>query len=340
MKTIRPLVSLVMIASTGLAGADMLHMQNGSVLVGTLVRAERDTVIFNTPFAGDLKVAKKNIERIVTDEAVVLMLENGTVYRDRRIDAGEEELVAVADGEDPVTFALTDIESINPEPWQLGEGYKWTGTIKVSAEFERGNSDTDEWDVSGETVWRSLKDRYTLEGDVERDLKSGNKTSNNWELKGKYDRFSERDPRNYWGGRARFEYDEFQDLDLRITAGPHIGRQFLDTARLSLFGDVGPVWVDERFDEADDNNYLGALWVLRATSDIIGFGSDLYTRHDGLFNTEDPDELILNTTVGIKIPLAQGFETGFEAKWEYDGGAVDDVEELEETYKLFVGYAW
>jgi hypothetical protein len=63
-------------------------------------------------------------------------------------------------------------------------------------------------------------------------------------------------------------------------------------------------------------------------------------RHDGIFNADDPDGLILNTTLGLKMPLAAGFETGVEAQWEYDGGAVEGVDELEETYNLFIGYAW
>ena len=175
MKTMRTITVLAMMASPGLASADRMHMQNGSVLIGTLVQAEDDKVTFNTPFAGDIKVAKENIERIITDEPVVIMMVDGTVYRDRCISATKKKLVAVAEGEKPVTFVSSDIKSINPEPWQLGEGYKWTGNIKTAAEYERGNSDTDEWDVSAETIWRSLKDRYTLDGELERDRTDGSK---------------------------------------------------------------------------------------------------------------------------------------------------------------------
>ena len=340
MPPLRSLISLAAIAASGLASADRLHMHNGSVLVGTLVRAEGDVVIFNTPFAGDIKVAKNNIERLVTDKTVVLMLEDGTVYKDRRIGASGRTLVATAEGKDPVTFEASAIKSINPEPWQLGEGYKWSGHLRVAAEFERGNSDTDEWDVTAKTVWRSLEDRYSVDGEFERDRKDGRKTSDNWTINGKYDRFFQRDPRDYWGGKVRFEYDRFADLDLRTTVGPHIGRQFVDTTALSLSGEIGPVWVDEQFDRADDNDYPGALWLLAATSDIVGFGTTLYMDHDGTYNAEEPDDLIVNTTLGLKMPLPYGFETGVEAKWEYDGGAVGDVDDLDETYKLFVGYAW
>jgi len=340
MRAMRAMVTLLMLASCKLAIADQLYMQNGSVLVGTLVRAVDDAVIFNTPFSGEIKVTEANIKRVITDETVVIMMDDGTIYRDRRIDATEGKLVAKAGGEAPVTFVSTDINMINPEPWRLGEGYKWTGNLKVAAEYERGNSDTDEWDASAKTEWRSLKDRYTLDGEFERDRNDGRKTGDNWTMTGKYDRFSKRDSRNYWGGNLRLEYDRFADLDLRTTIGPHIGRQFLETGLIDVWAELGPVWVDEDFDEAEDNDFPGALWGLAATSDIIGFGTMLYVNHDGIFNYDDPNDLILNTTVGLKMPLIFGFETGVEAKWEYDGGAVEDVDDLDETYNFFVGYAW
>lgn len=340
MNAMHTIVALILMASCAAAKADQLHMQNGSMLIGTLVRAEDNAVIFNTPFAGDIKVTQANIKRVITDDTVVIMMDDGAIYRDRRIDATEGRLVAKAEGEAPVTFLSTDIKMINPEPWQLGEGYKWTGNLGVAAEFERGNSDTDEWDVAAETIWRSLKDRYTLGGDFERDRNNGRKTTDNWTAKAKYDRFSRRDPRNYWGGNLRLEYDRFADLNLRTTIGPHIGRQFLDTGLIRLSGELGPVWVDEDFDEAEDNDFPGALWALNATSDVVGFGTTLYMNHDGIFNYDDPDELILNTTVGVKMPLILGFETGFEAKWEYDGGAVEDVDDLDETYNFVIGYTW
>jgi putative salt-induced outer membrane protein YdiY len=183
-------------------------------------------------------------------------------------------------------------------------------------------------------------DRYTIKGDFERDRNNGRKTDDNWEVRSKYDRFSKSDERNYWGGKLRLEYDRFADLDLRTILGPHIGRQFLDTPRLAFHGEIGPVYVDEQFDEAEDNDFPGALWEGGATSDIVGFGSTLYLNHDGILNFDDPEDLILNTTLGLKFPLILGFEAGVQAKWEYDGGAPEDIDELDETYTFRLGYAW
>jgi hypothetical protein len=127
-----------------ISSADELYMTNGSKLVGALVSAEDDLVTFDTPFAGSIAVNLANVERIVTEEAVIIMLEDGTLYRDRRIDASQTDLVATAAGQEPVTFTADDIQMINPEPWKLGEGYNWRkdqgqveNTFQVRPLFQR-----------------------------------------------------------------------------------------------------------------------------------------------------------------------------------------------------------
>ena len=340
MRGIHGLGLVLLMAFAGNAMADEMHLTNGSVLIGTLVSAEADVVVFDTPFAGKISVKEESIARMVTDSTVTLKMEDGQILRDREIDTSGGQLVASGGGDPDVLFAATDIELINPEPWQLGDGYKWSGEFSAALETERGNSDSDEWDFIGRTIWRSLTDRYTLRYNQELDENNGDKTTDNWTGQAKYDRFFKGHTENYWGLSARFEYDRFQDLDLRTTVGPYLGRRFLNTPNLTIVGELGPVYVDEQFDVAEDNDYPGALWDLNVTSEILGFGTTLYLEHDGILNMDSPDDLILNTRFGIKMPLILGFETRFEGLWEYDGGAQDDVDDLDETYNFRIGYTW
>lgn len=340
MKTIHRVVILGLLTVCQAAIADELHMKNGSRLIGTLVRSEAGQVIFDMPFAPNAKIKSANIERIITDKPVTLMMTDGAIYHERTINSTEAQLIAKSPDQDPVVFATDDISLINPEPWKLGEGHRWTGSFSAALESERGNSDTDEWDIDGTTELRSLRNRYTFAGDMELEEASGVKTSDNWKAGFKYDRFRSRESSNYFGASVRFEYDRFTDLDLRTTIGPHIGRKFLDTRHLSLQGEIGPVWVDEKFDIAEDNDFPGALWAFRADTDFFGFGTTAFLIHDGTLNFDDPDDLILNTTIGIKLPLIFGLETGFQAEYEYDGGAVENVDTLDETYNFRIGYTW
>jgi len=321
------------------ATADEMIMKNGSRLVGTLISAQDGKIVFNTPFAGDISVTSVNVLEVTTDLPVVLKLKDGVVYKDRQIVVTDEGTSAVAQGKNPVHFRPGEIASVNPEPWRLGEGYKWFGAIDTSAVLERGNTDTDEYDATAKSVWRSLVDRYTLRGMYEVDKTNGDKNKNQWRVRGKYDRFSDQDPDNYIGGQLVFFHDEFADLDLRTTLGPYIGRQFFESGLLTLSGEVGVVYVDEQFDVADDNDFYGANWELDVTSDVIP-RLELYAEQVGVVNFDEIDGVLVDTTVGVRFPLIYGFQTSIEALFEYDGGAVDDVDELDETYSFKLGYTW
>lgn len=337
-KLIIPIFIALLIAHS--SHGDEIRMKNGSRLIGELISIEADKVIFSTPFAGKITITQDNVDRIITDEPVTLMMEDGTVYRDRQIIATEKAMLVEAEGEVPVIFDATDIEMVNPEPWKLGEGYQWSGRFSLAAEAERGNSDSDEWDFKANTEWLSLKDRYTLKGKIEYEESRGNKTEDNWYIFSKYDRFLAPGSQNYRGGKLIFEYDEFEDIELRSVIGPHIGRQFSQSSRFKLEMEVGPVWVREEYGDADTDSWAGALWFIDASTDIIGFGSTLYLDHDGILKVEEPSETILNAAIGIRFPIVGGFETAFEIEYEYDGGAVEGIDKLDTTYNLRLGYAW
>ena len=264
-------------------------------------------------------------------------MDDERVYRDKRITEQDGELTVLDKDEQPVTLDLATVAFINPEPWRLGEGYKWFGEINAALESERGNSDSDELDL--ESIWRSLEDRFTIRGLVELDRNNGDKTKDAWKVRNKYDRFSKEDPDNYFGYQLFFEYDKFADLDLRTATGPYIGRQFFENDILNMHAEVGIVYVDEQFDVAEDSDFWGSNWEVRLTSGIIP-QFELYLNNDGVLNLNDTANSLVNTTFGIRFPLIYGLQAAAEAKWEYDGGAAEDVDDTDETYNLKLGYKW
>ena len=227
---------------------------------------------------------------------------------------------------------------VNPQPWELGQGYHWTGTFGFALEIERGNTDTDELDVNFDTVWRSTRDRYTLKWISENDEAYGEKTEDNWQGIAKYDYFLT-DP-NYVGLQTFAEKDKFKDLDLRYMIGPYYGRQFYAEPIFSLSGELGISYVNEEYNVAEDQDYGASNWNLHASSDYLGGDSSLYFDQIGIWNLEDTADVVVNTTFGLAFPLLWNFEAAAEVILEYDSGAVEDVDELDQTYKLRVGYSW
>lgn len=204
---------------------------------------------------------------------------------------------------------------------------------------ERGNTDTDEFDSGFESVWRSLEDRFTTRGNWEIDETDGVKNKDVWNLRGKYDRFREHKTDDYYGVQLAFKKDEFADLDLRTTMGPYLGRQFYESGLLSLAGEVGVVYVKEEFELAEDHDFWGGSWEMRATSYIIP-KIELYVDQVGVLNFNDTGGMLVDTTIGFGFPLVMGIQAGAEMKFEYDGGAAEGVDDLDQTYTFKLGYKW
>lgn len=321
------------------ASADELLMKNGSRLVGTLVSASQSDVVFDTPFAGKIKIKQANIERIVADQKVTLMMQDGRIYREKQLVSREGRLLVMGANQQPVVFDVADIKLVNPEPWRIGDGYKWYGQANSAVLSERGNTDTDQLDVDIESIWRSVEDRYTVRAAWEVDATDGIENKNTARQRTKYDRFRVDDPDNYFGGQLSFEHDKFADLDLRTTVGPYLGRQFFETDLLTMHGEVGLVFVEEDFDVAPDDDYWGSNWEVRLTSDVIP-DAQLYVNADGIVNLDHIDRQLVNATIGISLPVVYGLKAGAEVVYGYDGGAVDEVDKLDETYNIKFGYTW
>jgi len=329
------LVSLFVQAETSSSGQDEVILKNGSRLIGTVTGSRDGTVTIETDFAGTLSVALDQIESVNTREPVIVLMADESVHRDSSLIIKNEQLVLGSAGQE---FPLQELYVINPDPWELGQGYRWTGTFGLALDIKRGNTDTDELEVNLDTEWRSKKDRYTFKWASENDEANGEKTEDNWQARAKYDYFLT-DP-NYVGLLGFAEKDKFRDLDLRYLIGPYLGRQFYDEPIFSLSGELGFSYVTEEYNVAEDQDYGASNWNLHASSDYLGGDSSLYFDQLGIWNLKDTSDVIVNTTFGLSFPLAWSLEAAAEVLFEYDSGAVENVDDLDQTYKFRIGYTW
>ena len=315
---------------------DEIVLVDGSRVVGTITGARDGELTVDTSFAGTLTIQLDQVESLVTGGPETLLLEDDSVIREQRVRIVDGQIASAV--EPSSRYPVSALSAINPEPWQLGRGYKWTGLIDFVLAFERGNSDIDELDYRLESALRSVRDRFRVLLQGENDEADGEKIADNWLVRGKWDYFLE-DP-NYWGVLGQAEQDEFSDLDLRWLVGPFIGRQIFDTPRFKMAGEFGASYVTEEFITAEDQDYPAANWDIDISSDLLGGDSSLFLRQFGLWNLEETSDAVVNTTLGLSFPLMFDLQASAEIMWEYDSGAVENVDNLDETYRLRIGYTW
>jgi hypothetical protein len=316
--------------------ADRVELRDGSVIFGKVTDADGGTVTLETEYAGTLTLDYENISAMRVESDLTLQMEDGEVLETRGLAVSEDTLELPQ--QTSASYALTDLTRINPEPWELGNGYKWSGLASGAYASQRGNTDTDELSYRVESNWESLRDRIRSEFFGEVNEANGVKNAENWTVRGRYDRNQTGDW--YWGGGVSLEQDLFADLDLRTTVGPYAGRKFFTDPVFELEAEGGLSYISEDFASAEDREYIGATWDIHIRSDILGGDSKIYYDQKGIWNLDELENLVLNNTLGLSFPLMFNIEGAAEVQWNLNTGAVQGTEKLDETYRFRIGYSW
>ncbi len=330
-------VILLCLALVRPAGADTLLMKDGSSLHGEVIRQQEGSLEFSTPYAGVIHIKWDQVSEMQTDKPVELFLGNKELITTQKITGSATELsVETAAGTRQISTA--DLVYINPDKWQRGEGYKLTGHVNLGLDFQEGNTDKEELGLDGAIRVRRQHDRLNVAGQFEKDKAGNVTTAENWLLQSKYDYFVSE--KWYYGASLNFENDEFADLNLRTSLGPHVGYQFFESKALNLSADVSLLYVTEDFDVSPDDEYAALGWNVDFDKLLLAERMQLYHRQHGQMEAGDVENVVINTWTGLRIPLYGGINASTEAQVDFDGGAPAGVDKVDTIYRIKLGYAW
>ena len=332
----------VVFAATMLAGfsvmSDELIMKDGSRLMGKVVKEDDGVVDFETSYAGVIKVKWSEINEVIVDESITILLKNKETREATNVKNTDAGIVLADDSGVTETLSPDEIDYVNPEPWRVGKGMKWSGKINVDLDYERGNSDKDEYHGDWETTFRWRDDRLKFYGDYEREKSNDVLTDDNWRINGRYDHFVTQ--KFFYGATLGMEHDRPADLQRRTIVGPLIGYEFYESTAMNLDVAGGPMYVNEEFYVDDNRDYLALGWAVDFDRFLIPERMQFYHRHRGLLEPGDTDNLVWDAWTGFRFPIYAGIVATTEVLLEYDGGAPDGVDNTDTTYNLKLGYQW
>lgn len=334
------------------AAPGRIELTDGSVIMGEVVDIRGGKVTLKTAFSKKLVIDEGLVKSLDSGEQVELMLDDARVVEVEQLAINEGQLT-LDSGE---KIALSQVDVANPAPWEKGEGYHWVGNSGAGLTLQRGNTENDQLDLALNTTFTSTRDRFTIRANVEQDDTYQNvtttaadgsvttrtiktPTADNWRIIGKYDYFLA-DPDSYVGANFSAESDSLSGIDLRTYAGPYFGRKLIKESWLTLDGELGLSYVSTDFAAEEDDEYAGVGWELNGESKILGPDTRLYLIHSGIMDVSDTSRAIINTTMGLGFPLFMGLEGAAEIRLDYDGGAAEGAENMDQTMSLRIGYSW
>jgi hypothetical protein len=129
-------------------------------------------------------------------------------------------------------------------------------------------------------------------------------------------------------------------MDRRTYASVYYGRKILSRDTRTFDAELGVSYVDTDFEGSDDESYTGLNINLTGETQLFDSLVTLYLRQVNIINLSSAAKSIYRTKVGLRFPLFLGLEAAAEASADYDGGAADGKEKLDETLKFRIGYTW
>jgi len=315
--------------------ADQLHLENGDVITGKVIRMENQKLVFKTEYAGEISVDWEKIVKIIADKPIKVVLSDGATLEGLTGETDSNKMILDTEKlEAPAEFKLTDVAAINPVE-------KPTVSVKVVAnvgfEQERGNTDTDELHMDGEFVARTKKNRFTFGGEVNKEKNKGSNTTRDWKAYGKYGHFVTE--KWFLYALSLFEHDKFEDLDLRSTLGGGLGYQFFESEEINLYLGAGPGYVKEDFIKAEDKDFGVGQWVVRYDQYFFDKTFQLFHNHHGYVQLRDTNNWLVKRRQGIRFPIYKGLTTSLQYNYDYDNEPSDDADEKWDSKLMFLlGY--
>ena len=339
-----------------------IELIDQSVIYGEITDIHDGELYVTTEWMGDVTIALSSILQLVSNQDIELLTteQEKLALSSFMISDGE----VVLDDADNLTVDQLDVA--NPEEWEQGHGYRITGRVTSAIEYNRGNTETDKLNLDAESIFESRRDRITLRADyeessafvVEKDdngdpalddvgnvIKKSEPTADNWRVEGKYDYFLS-EPRNYLGSTLGFRSNEFADIDRRSYISAYFGRKILTRETLTFDAEVGFSYVDTDFTESEndteseDESYTGLNVNFSAEALLFDSNVTVYFRQANIINLSSAQKSIYRTKVGLRFPLLLGLEAAAEATADYDGGAAEGKQKLDQTLKFRIGYTW
>ena len=332
------LLLLFVLCSHMVVAGDEVHLTSGDYLIGKIVEVGSEYVVINTAFADQLKIKHELISELISETSIPLVFEDGYVRQAIVHKSSNYELQYEADNvimSLDVTKLAQDPKAVIEDKNDVSHKVKYTGSVDIGLSRSSGNEDDEDYHGALMAQARTLKNRYTLEVSKTIEKNDGDKTQDETFGSLQFDHFI--NTKWYAFTSASFEEDLEELLNLRSTYSLGSGYQFYDNADLTLKAEMGLAYVDEDFEQDEDNSYTGGRWAVdyeHAWLSWLGF----FHNHEGFFSLENIEDINIRSSSGFKFPLNGYINAKLEANIDWNRSPAQGATGTDKEYIFTLGH--
>lgn len=309
-RRILPLLLLLFLAS--LAWADQVTLKNGDRVTGKVVKKDGAALTFKSDAFGVIAIPWDQVVQLVSDEPLTVALPDGKLVQGKLATADNKLVVTTATARESIALAETPAirNADEQRAWERlqhpGVFQLWSGFVDFGASMARGNAETTTMTtgVNASRVTTTDKTMLYFNQIYATATFDGETSTAAQAIRGGWAYNRNLAPRVFWNLFNDWEYDKFQDLDLRLVLGTGLGYNVVKTerTRFDLLG--GGAYTHEEFSTPLSRNsgsiYWGNDWNYRIT------GNTAFKQSFRMFNNlTETGEFRINFDVGTVTALTK-----------------------------------
>jgi len=324
-------ILLLVLMATG-AWADTLTMKNGDRITGEIQSIWDDEVVIEPVYDDDV-----NITIDIDDVA--------SIESDRQfeIELGDEQkVIATFPGSDSAGQQQIEVDgearSIQlAELYELDEiddYYDWESHIDFNAAVSKGNTDSVNTKLYADTNLKLGDHRHIADITFNREDQDGITTKDQDLLRYNYN-WLYSDP---WFFAATFsaERDPIKELDQRLVLGVGIGRDFINTPRTTMNGQLGIGVLTEKNTSGVSDEVSVATWAFRYRQDVFNDDLGIFHDHSIMSYLSGRTNTVIKTSTGARYEITDLLYANLSVDYDIETEPAGDVAETDDL-SLVVG---
>jgi putative salt-induced outer membrane protein YdiY len=324
-----------MAVSSHSALADEVLFNNGDRLTGEVLSVDGGKLKIQTTVAGEVVVDLKDVKTFNTEKPVDVRTKSGDRINAPIASAGTAGEVTIQPEGGPRTMPLSEVKYLNYDE-------TWTGAVIAGALFNRGNTFSDDINVSFDATKRRENDRWTFTGGYnfgrERNPDTGDKTTStdNWFATGKYDYFLSE--KLYVFGAVRYEHDRIAELDYRLVPGVGVGYFWIDRPDLKFDTEAGLAYLVEKYDDGGKDESISGRLAYHLKKSFNGDQVSLFHNTEYFPSFQEASDFLVVSDAGIRTAITARMFAEYKFEYRYDATPADDQHKSDLRHILGLGW--
>jgi putative salt-induced outer membrane protein YdiY len=322
---------------------DWVQLSSGEWLGGELIALYDGTLEFDSEEMGMTKVDWDDVVELRTVQVLEVRPITGTSATGKVIV--KDGMVTVLDDQKKV-FEQSEILTVTAGVPK--ERNYWSGEMSGNLNLQSGNTESQGFNFRTFVQRRTVKQRVTGEYIGNYDETQSEETENNHRLSASWNRFISQ--RLFWTPIfAEYFKDKFQNIQHRVTLGPAIGYEIIDTAKTAWSASGGPAYTHTWFEQVqageDDNASSVALLAQTRIDHELTSDIDLWYDYRFLLASRDTGGYSHRMEFGASFDVVGDLDVRAAYVWGFisdpvKGNDGNTPEQSDTQLLLGVGYSF